>query len=85
MANCLIDMGQTDRALQLRIMGAHLHHDPEEWELLANESRERGFKQQSLYCLGKVCGLDGSRLNAFWDRAFLAKELGQPRIVSPSI
>lgn len=65
-------------------MGAHLHHDAEEWELLANESRERGAKQQSLYCLGKVCSLDGERLNAFWDRAFLAKELGQPRIVSES-
>ncbi|KZV61169.1 TPR-like protein [Peniophora sp. CONT] len=84
LANCFTDLGQADRALQTRIMGAHLHHDAEEWELLANESRERGLKQQSLYCLGKVCSLDGERLNAFWDRAFLAKELGQPRIARNS-
>ena len=63
-------------------MGAHLHHDAEEWELLANESRERGHKHQALYCLGKVTKLDGERLDALWDRAFLAKELGQARIVS---
>ena len=81
LANCLNDLGEADEALKIRIMGAHLHHDADEWELLANESRERGLKQQSLYCLSKVCGLDGERLDAFWDRAFLAKELGVRRIV----
>jgi general transcription factor 3C polypeptide 3 (transcription factor C subunit 4) len=39
LANCHHDLGQPQKALQLRIMGAHLHHDAEEWERLAKESR----------------------------------------------
>jgi general transcription factor 3C polypeptide 3 (transcription factor C subunit 4) len=39
LANCYHDLGQPQKALQLRIMGAHLHHDAEEWERLAKESR----------------------------------------------
>jgi hypothetical protein len=39
LANCHHDLGQPQKALQLRIMGAHLHHDAEEWERLAKESK----------------------------------------------
>jgi len=39
LANCYHDLGQPQKALQLRVMGAHLHHDAEEWERLAKESR----------------------------------------------
>jgi general transcription factor 3C polypeptide 3 (transcription factor C subunit 4) len=39
LANCYSDLGQPDKALQVRIVGAHLHHDAEEWEQLARESR----------------------------------------------
>jgi general transcription factor 3C polypeptide 3 (transcription factor C subunit 4) len=39
LANCYHDLGQPQKALQLRIMGAHLHHDAEEWERLAKESK----------------------------------------------
>lgn len=39
LANCHDDLGQPQKALQLRIMGAHLHHDAEEWERLAKESK----------------------------------------------
>ncbi|KAH9080567.1 TPR-like protein [Lactarius deliciosus] len=81
LANCHHDLGQPQKALQLRIMGAHLHHDSEEWERLAKESRELGFNQQALYCYGKVYGLDPSNLNALWDRAALAKEIGDNRTV----
>jgi general transcription factor 3C polypeptide 3 (transcription factor C subunit 4) len=81
LANCHHDLGQPQKALQLRIMGAHLHHDSEEWERLAKESRKMGFNQQALYCYGKVYGLDPSNLNALWDRAALAKEIGDNRTV----
>ncbi|KAH9997918.1 TPR-like protein [Russula vinacea] len=79
LANCHHDLGQPQKALQLRIMGAHLHHDAEEWERLAKESREMGFNQQALYCYGKVHSLDPSNLNALWDRASLAKEIVESR------
>lgn len=39
LAQCYEDMQQKDRALQLRIMAAHLIHDAEEWDRLAQESR----------------------------------------------
>lgn len=39
LAQCYEDMGQVERALQLRIMAAHLRHDAEEWERLAQTSR----------------------------------------------
>ncbi len=39
LANCHHDLGQSQKALQLRVMGAHLHHDADEWERLAKESK----------------------------------------------
>ena len=39
LANCQADMGLHDKALQLRIMAAHLKHDPEWWYELARQSR----------------------------------------------
>lgn len=88
-----------EKALQLRIMAAHLQHEADDWLTLARESRysmhrliirdvsliqhprERGFNKQALYCYGKVASLDPSNINALWDRASLAKELGEYRIV----
>ncbi|KAF5389367.1 hypothetical protein D9757_004269 [Collybiopsis confluens] len=80
LAQCYEDMGQKDRALQLRIMTAHLRHDAEEWDRLARESRELGFHQQALYCYRKVYSLDPSNVDALWDRAALARKIGDLRI-----
>lgn len=48
--------------------------------LLCNRS-ELGYNQQALYCYGKVYNLDPSMLNALWDRATLAKEIGELKTV----
>ncbi|KAJ7081258.1 hypothetical protein C8R44DRAFT_895130 [Mycena epipterygia] len=37
----------------LRIMGAHLKRDANEWDSLARQSRELGYKKQALYCWDK--------------------------------
>ena len=42
---------------------------------------ELGYNQQALYCYGKVYNLDPSMLNALWDRATLAKEIGELKTV----
>ncbi|PFH45985.1 hypothetical protein AMATHDRAFT_8403 [Amanita thiersii Skay4041] len=76
LAQCHSDMHQEQRALQLRIMAAHLTHDAEEWDRLARQSREMGFKQQALYCYRKVYSLDPTNVDALWDRASLAQEMG---------
>jgi general transcription factor 3C polypeptide 3 (transcription factor C subunit 4) len=39
LAQCYEDMNEHDKALQLRIMAAHLRHDADEWDRLAHQSR----------------------------------------------
>ncbi|KAI0333808.1 TPR-like protein [Cubamyces sp. BRFM 1775] len=76
LAQCYDDMGERGKALQLRIMAAHLNHDADEWGELAQQSRAQGYNQQALYCYGKMYHLDPTNVNALWDRASLAKEIG---------
>ncbi|KAF8332446.1 hypothetical protein F5887DRAFT_996848 [Amanita rubescens] len=77
LAQCYSDTNQQEKALQLRIMGAHLTHDAEEWDRLARQSRDVGLKQQALYCYRKVYSLDPTNVDALWDRASLAVEMGE--------
>lgn len=39
LAQCYADTNELEKSLQLRIMSAHLLHDPEEWDRLARQSR----------------------------------------------
>lgn len=39
LATCHRDIGEPLKALQLSIIGAHLRHDADEWQHLANQSR----------------------------------------------
>ena len=39
LAQCHDEMGEPGKALQLRIMAAHLNHDADEWAELAKQSR----------------------------------------------
>lgn len=101
LAQCYADKGERDRAVQLRIMKAHLTRDSEEWEDLAVQSkcvllidsrswevltailtREMGHHQQALYCYRKVYSLNPDNVDALWDRATLAKEIGDMQTVS---
>jgi len=79
LGQCYEDMHENRKALQLRIMAAHLRHDAEEWDRLARQSREHGFNQQALYCYRKVYRLDPTNVDALWDRASLAREMGELR------
>ncbi|KAI1783533.1 TPR-like protein [Ganoderma leucocontextum] len=76
LAQCYDDTGESGKALQLRIMAAHLNHDADEWADLARQSRSLGYNQQALYCYGKIYSLDPTNVSALWDRASLAKEIG---------
>ena len=73
------DMHENQKALRLRIMAAHLRHDAEEWDRLARQSRDHGYNQQALYCYRKVHRLDPANVDALWDRASLAREIGELR------
>jgi general transcription factor 3C polypeptide 3 (transcription factor C subunit 4) len=39
LAQCYGDLNEPEKALQLRIMAAHLTHDAEEWDRLARQSK----------------------------------------------
>ena len=51
--------------------------------LPTRRDRSLGYAQQALYCLGKLCSLDPNNVDALWDRASIAKETGDLRLVSP--
>ncbi|KAJ6595740.1 hypothetical protein DFH09DRAFT_146419 [Mycena vulgaris] len=76
LAQCHEDMKQDQPALQLRIMAAHLRHDADEWDRLARQSKDLGYNLQALYCWGKLASLDPANINAQWDRALLARDMG---------
>ena len=80
LAQCYDDMGESKKGLQLRIMAAHLNHDPDEWAELAEKSKELGYHQQALYCYGKIYHLDPTNVGALWSRASLAQEIGDLRV-----
>jgi len=42
-----------------------------------------GFSKQALYCYSKAYSLDPTNVNTLWDRAILAKEVGQINTVRP--
>ncbi|KAI6048063.1 hypothetical protein EDC04DRAFT_2556141 [Pisolithus marmoratus] len=79
LAQCYEDRNESQKALQLRIVAAHLRHDAEEWERLAKQSRELGYNQQALYCYSKLYSLDPTNVDALWDRATLARETNDLR------
>ncbi|KAI0072549.1 TPR-like protein [Panus rudis PR-1116 ss-1] len=79
------NLNEPQRALQLRIMAAHLNQDPEEWDRLALESKNLGYHQQALYCYRKLYNLDPSNAGALWDRAALAKEINDLRTARHSL
>lgn len=39
LAQCYESTGDVERGLRLRVMGAHVNQDPEEWDRLAEQSR----------------------------------------------
>lgn len=48
---------------------------------LTSLCRELGYSRQALYCYGKLYSLDPANVDALWDRASLAKEIGDLRTV----
>jgi len=53
------------------VSGLTLFRDP-----FSHGFREHGHNQQALYCYRKVYSLDPTNVDALWDRASLAKEMG---------
>lgn len=56
LAQCYEDMKEEQKALQLRIMAAHLRHDAEEWDRLARQSRSGCWRCAKLFILKYMQG-----------------------------
>ncbi|KAL4400990.1 transcription factor TFIIIC complex protein [Malassezia pachydermatis] len=77
---CFEEMGEEEKSIQCRIVGAHLTSNAaDEWKSLARRSRERGLFQQSIYCLQQAIKKNRYDVDAIWDRAVMLKESGRLR------
>lgn len=77
---CFEEMGEEEKSIQCRIVGAHLTSNAsDEWKSLARRSRERGLYQQSIYCLQQAIKKNRFDVDAIWDRAVMLKDSGRLR------
>ncbi|CAE6475543.1 unnamed protein product [Rhizoctonia solani] len=83
LAFCYEDVGDTSRALKLRIMAAHLEGDVDQWVELGLKSREIGSMEQAVYCYRNAVRLDKTNPDVLWDYAFCLRESGQTQKVKP--
>ena len=74
------DLGNKDKALQLRIVPAHLtRSNPETWKELGAASNKLGLLEQAIYCYGQAIKSDRTDVEAMWDRANLLRLTGKIR------
>ncbi|KAG8719185.1 transcription factor TFIIIC subunit tfc4 [Ceratobasidium sp. 394] len=77
LALCHEEAGDKGRALQLRIMAAHLASEADTWVELGLSSRELGSMEQAVYCYRNAARLDKTNPDILWDYAFCLRESGQ--------
>ncbi|KAF7298515.1 TPR-like protein [Mycena kentingensis (nom. inval.)] len=81
LAQCYDEQKELTKGLQLRIMGAHLRMDAEEWDRLARQSKYALLPQSHKRC---TVGKKGHQVNpnniaGLWDCAMLAQEINDLR------
>lgn len=77
------ELGNMDKAIQLRIVVAHLtKSNSNTWKELGIQSKELGLLEQAAYCFGEAVRSDRTDVEAIWDRASLLRETGKTRQAS---
>ncbi|KAI9254630.1 hypothetical protein BDA99DRAFT_162343 [Phascolomyces articulosus] len=72
------EMGHRDKALQLRMVAAHMNqNDANLWKELGVKSIEADANQQAIYCFTKALVAQPADIDALWDRSFLYRKLGR--------
>ncbi|KAG0326992.1 transcription factor TFIIIC subunit tfc4 [Dissophora globulifera] len=73
------ELGNTEKALQLYLVAAHLvPKDGALWKKLAVISKDCGYNQQALYCFSRAYRADKNDMDALWDRSIMYHVLEQP-------
>jgi general transcription factor 3C polypeptide 3 (transcription factor C subunit 4) len=74
------EQGNHDKALQLRIVPAHLSKsNPETWKELGSQSKDLGLLEQAVYCYTQALRADRHNVEAIWDRSILLRTTGKTR------
>ncbi|KAF8979041.1 transcription factor TFIIIC subunit tfc4 [Entomortierella lignicola] len=72
------ELGNTEKALQLYLVAAHLTpKDGALWKKLAVISKNCGYDQQALYCFSRAYKADKNDMDALWDRSIMYQILGE--------
>ncbi|KAF9100961.1 transcription factor TFIIIC subunit tfc4 [Mortierella sp. GBA35] len=73
------ELGNTEKALQLYLVAAHLTpKDGALWKKLAVISKDCGYDQQALYCFSRAFRADKNDMDALWDRSIMYQILNDP-------
>ncbi|KAH7058247.1 hypothetical protein BKA57DRAFT_448865 [Linnemannia elongata] len=73
------ELGNTEKALQLYLVAAHLTpKDGSLWKKLAVISKDCGYDQQALYCFTRAFRADKNDMDALWDRSIMYQILNEP-------
>ncbi|KAF8949036.1 transcription factor TFIIIC subunit tfc4 [Haplosporangium gracile] len=73
------ELGNTEKALQLYLVAAHLTpKDGALWKKLAVISKDCGYDQQALYCFTRAFRADKNDMDALWDRSIMYQILKEP-------
>ena len=77
------ELGEEEKSIQCRIVGAHLQPGANlEWKGLAERSMAMGLYRQAVYCYQQAIKIDKTDIQAIWERAILLRDLGD---VKPAI
>ncbi|KAF9432742.1 transcription factor TFIIIC subunit tfc4, partial [Entomortierella beljakovae] len=72
------ELGNTEKALQLYLVAAHLTpKDGALWKKLAVISKNCGYDQQALYCFSRAYRADKNDMDALWDRSIMYQILNE--------
>ncbi|WWC86899.1 uncharacterized protein L201_001778 [Kwoniella dendrophila CBS 6074] len=67
LASCYIDLGDVEKARQMRFLGAHIDNDEETWKELAYQFKQTGQQDQCVYCLRKALKFNPSASELLFD------------------
>ncbi|PWZ02690.1 TPR-like protein [Testicularia cyperi] len=70
------ELGEEEKSIQCRIVGAHLQPGAtEEWKRLAYRSISKALYRQAIYCFQQAIKIDKTDIDSIWDRALLLRDL----------
>ncbi|KIY33595.1 general transcription factor 3C polypeptide 3 (transcription factor C subunit 4) [Cryptococcus gattii E566] len=77
LSSCYKELGDEEKARQMRFLGAHVDDEGDLWRELAQEFKEIGHLEQSVYCLRKALKCEPDQIDLLWDLGAIYRIQGQ--------